>query len=50
MLDLDKIKNNTLLLTDSTLKKSILLEISKNKIFTNIKIMTFDEFMKMMEV
>ena len=46
MLDLDKIKNNTLLLTDSTLKKSILLEISKNKIFTNIKIMTFDEFIK----
>ena len=37
MLDLDKIKNNTLLLTDSTLKKSILLEISKNNIFTNIK-------------
>ena len=46
MLDLNKIKNNTLLLTDSTLKKSILLEISKNKIFTNIKIMTFDEFIK----
>ena len=46
MLELCKLKNDTLLLVSSGLKKYILLKLSENKIFTNVKVMSCDEFIR----
>ena len=46
MLDLNSIKNNTLLIIPSHLKDDILLQLSSNNILKNIKLMTMDEFIK----
>ena len=46
MLDFNDIKNDTLLIVPSHLKKDILLEISLSNVLKNIKLMTIDEFLK----
>ncbi len=46
MLDLKNIDNDTLLIVNGSIKKDILLEISKNGILKNIKLMSFNEFIK----